>query len=386
MKKIIFLIFIFFIFFLTYATAEELIPIDAVLVLDVSLSMKTADPERISLDAMNLFVEKLTENRDRVGVIAYAGRIERQIGLTELQTPEEREKLRDFINSLDYASWTDHGVGLAEAMRMLNETADDRQGVIIFLTDGNMNINPWGERTNENAQRDVNDAVAAARAANIPIHTIGLNFDGSLAVEYINEIAAATNGLAFETANAADIPEIIAAFFYAMIAAPVPQIYETKPIPEPVPTQPEEKIFSKKNYPEQKTPMDSGDNFFFAIGILVFVALCFAGFFARKTKRVFTGKLEIEINGRRFTKNLIEYGSRVTLSELAEAAPNSVILTPSPTAPSHLPQLQIKCGDPRVTFTKDFLEHDISRGFSIAAGTDTEIKTDEIKIRLRYLI
>ncbi|MCL1877247.1 MAG: VWA domain-containing protein, partial [Defluviitaleaceae bacterium] len=215
---------------------DDLIPIDAVLVLDVSRSMRTADPDRVSRDAMNLFIRMLTEERDRVGVVAYAGNVERSLGIHEINSPDDREFLREFIDGLEYASWTDHGVGLREAIEILSASENElhesvdtinttdateaRQGIIIFLTDGNMNVSPHIERTNELAQDDVNYAIYAARARNIPIHAIGLNFDGNLDMVAVETVARETGGLAFETADAADIYAIVRAFFNAMIAAP----------------------------------------------------------------------------------------------------------------------------------------------------------------------
>jgi len=145
-----FIFFLFVLFFLQNVYADEnLVPIDAVLVLDVSRSMQTADPENISRDAMNLFLEKLTENRDRAGVVAYAGKVENSL---ELHKIENRETIKNFINDLEYASWTDHGLGLTEAISIM-DFDKTRQGIIVFLTDGNMNVSPSATRTNEIARR-----------------------------------------------------------------------------------------------------------------------------------------------------------------------------------------------------------------------------------------
>jgi hypothetical protein len=365
---------------------------------------------------MNLFIARLTENRDRVGVVAYAGRVEASKGL--IHTYENRETLHHFINNLNYASWTDHGVGLFEAMRILQEGAEEyRQGIVIFLTDGNMNVNPWGERTNENAQQDVYAAVEAARQMNIPIHTIGLNFDGNLAAEYINEIAQATGGLAFETANAADIYEIIDAFFYAMITAP--QIEEEEIFFETIEYEEENPAIITYEAQEAEqakpTPMSvltiteyedvyneaPAINTFAAAGsvMVMLLILAFLIIKIQRPKRVFTGKLlldTVDLNTRKASpvksRNLIEYGSRVTLAKLLgnESIPamNAVILTPSPTAPSHLPQLQIKCKNPRVKITKDFMEQDISKGVNINTGTEITIEPEgeDIQIRVRYVM
>jgi len=433
---LIFLIFFLFASSSVIAEEPELIPIDAVLVLDVSLSMRTADPYRISFDAMNLFVDKLQEGRDRVGIISYAGQVEQSIGLVEIHTYEDREMLRAFVHGLDYASWTDHGVGLAEAIRIMREGREDpnreeRQGVIIFLTDGNMNVNSWGTRTNEIAQQDVYDAIAAALEMNVPIHTIGLNFDGNLATEYVNNIAHATYGLAFETANAADIPEIIEAFFHEMLRAPqerAEEIYSYRAdaygagygvsnvlndgassslgnagdenmLQYPAEALPLEYSLHENALPSNETILDRIRPLHIAVAVvlLILAILLFMKF--SKGKRVFTGKLKLEIfdqqtrktSARRY-KNLIEYGNRTTLGRLAEGeiagSLASVMFMPSPTAPSHLPQLMVQCKNQSVKFAKDFLPIDISAGVSIAMGTEATISCDgeAVQVKLKYIM
>ena len=45
--------------------------IDAVLVMDASNSMKNSDPERISSEAMKMFIDMLATTGDKVGVVSY---------------------------------------------------------------------------------------------------------------------------------------------------------------------------------------------------------------------------------------------------------------------------------------------------------------------------
>ncbi|MCL2386320.1 MAG: VWA domain-containing protein [Defluviitaleaceae bacterium] len=426
MKKIAaFVIIIGLILFATgevFATAEteNLIPIDAVLVLDVSLSMRTADPNRISRDAMNLFIDMLTEGRDRVGIVSYAGRVERSLDLTEIHSQEDRDMLYEFIHRLEYASWTDHGVGLVEAMRILQDGEDEtapRQGIIIFLTDGNMNVNPATVRTNLSAQQEVYDVIDTARELQIPIHTIGLNVDGNLALAYINHIAEATYGLSFETAHAEDIPPIIEAFFHAMITAPQLRI-EGNEIPSandetlsPSEIEAEAALQAKidalnlheisaekiANHSEVST---ISRNTIIAIAATGAVVLLLILVLANrsKRKRVFTGKLSIEVidgNSRSIspiTRNLIEHGRHTNLTRLigkeVNPAFNTVTFTPSPTAPSHLPQLFIKCKNPHVKFTKDFMAQNITKGISVGIGAEMTIQldTEDMQVRLRYIM
>jgi hypothetical protein len=374
---------------MTAPVYADLTPVDAVLVLDVSRSMRTADPDRISRDAMNLFIEKLTENRDRAGVVAYAGNVENSLTL-HIINDENRGTIKNFIDGLEYASWTDHGLGLIEAIDIITNDFDEaRQGIIIFLTDGNMNVNPAGTRTNENAQEDVYRAIAIARGLNIPIHTIGLNFDGNLALEYIENIAEATGGLSFETACAQDIPEIIGSFFTLMVAAPpVIEPPAETPLPSPLPSpspsplppplpQIEEITDSPKTRPE--------------IIPITAALLGIAAVIIKKSlppKRVFTGKLEVTKNKTTHSFNLIEYGNRVTLSALLKDGSrpefDTVIFSPSPNAPSYLPQLLIKCKNPDVKFIKDFIGQDISKGIPLETGAEGLIQSEETQVFIRY--
>ena len=397
MKKIIFLLSVILIFtYVDVFAKTSLIPIDAVFVVDVSLSMRTADPDGISRAAMNLFTDMLQEGRDRVGVVAYAGGVERRLELFEINTLEDREFVRDFINGLDYASWTDHGLGLLEAVNFFAESDETRQGIIIFLTDGNMNVNPSASRTNDNAQSDVNTAISLARERNIPIHTIGLNFDGNLALDYINNISRETYGLSFETEYATNIIDIIDAFFNEMIAAP------QTAVEPPVEEIEEQNIVKEKiayvNMKAFEFYTLSGNIIIPVVSAVIFLFLVLLYMKFLSPKRVFTGKLMIEVVDLRNSKisaprrlNLIEYGNRVSLAKLVggEAPPalDSVILMPSPSAPSHLPQLEIKCKNPAVKFTKDFLQRDISNGYSFGSGTEATIEpeTDGLQIKLRYV-
>jgi hypothetical protein len=257
-----------------------------------------------------------------------------------------------------------------------------------------MNTNPWGSRTNEESQQEVYAAAEAARQMGVPIHTIGLNFDGNLAVEYINNISA--YGLSFETSNAEDIPGIIAAFFYQMIAAPQPEEEPEEPEPAEIIEEPEEIKEPppvddiEKPAPPQETYYPRGRNYL----VTVLIAALFLGlniFLIAKAfspKRVFTGKLIIDIDGHSQTKNLIEYGNRTNLFDLSggkvDTGFSAAVLVPCPTAPSHLPQLLLKCKKAGIVFTKDFLEQNAAKGIVINVGTEISAKSDLQEILIRF--
>ena len=385
---------------ITTNASEELIPIDAVLVLDVSRSMITADPDRIANKAMNMFIDMLEAGRDKVGIVAYAGHVTYSRGLT-LLCEEETPRLQNSITNLEYASWTDHSLGLLEAINILyEETVYDRQQMIIFLTDGNLNVNPWGTRTTAEAENDSALAVSLAQERDIPIYSIGLNFDGQLDRRYTEIVAHETGGLAFETSNAEDLPDIINAIFAVMMTkiqyVEKPEEDEKE---EPLLKEPELILTTEEPPYMPYEPQEESRRIWpYAVAIIVAAALVLFAIF-RRPKRVFTGRLAIEViekNNRHAKplqyKNLIEYGRRTTLQKLIgneiDAVFDKVEIIPSPIAPSYLPQLLIICKNSRISFTINFMEQDAAKGIAISPGTEVTATLDagEMHIRLRYIV
>jgi len=364
--------------------------VDAVLVIDVSHSMRHADPNRIAQEAMNLFVDMLGLYGDRVGVVSYAGHVVESLPLTTIAGQGDKDYIKNFISQLYYASWTDHSLGLIEAMEILNENSENKQ-VIILLTDGNTNINPWIERTSANAEYDLYSVITEARKRSIPIHTIGLNYDGTLDQEYIDNIADATSALSFETDSADNLTYIIRAIFAELMesiiieAEPTPsptQIVSPMPTPEPTPTA----IHDNGEYKGSFWLVFAGAFFIICIFIIILVSIC-------RKKRVFTGSLFINILNPASTpisRSLIPYGRRTSLAALLEGKHSPLLtlvkLIPSPSAPSHMPRLIISCVSPGIVFRKSFHELNAAAGLTVDVGEVLmlHLLDENIQIRLKY--
>ena len=355
-----------------------LIPIDAVLVLDVSLSMLTADPHRIANEAMNMFVGKLEPGRDRVGIVAYAGHITYRRDLT-LLTENNVQDIQDTISGLAHGSWTDHPLGLLAAIDILYQGKGfDRQPMIIFLTDGNFNINPFGARTVSQGDADKAQAIAMAQARGIPIYAIGLNVDGALNRRYIDIVAGETGGLSFETSHAEELPEIVNAIFYLMLDAYVSPPSIDKPVPERVPPY----QWGGKMGTEGRT--------LWPVALAAFTPLPLGVICVRaRRKRVFTGRLLVECGGTK-VHNLIEYGAQTTLCTFLPqdiaAHFQGVTMVPSPTAPSHLPHLVIRSKNPRLTFTQILGTHSHGGDISLSPGKDLMVSCDGVHVRVQYCV
>lgn len=380
--------------------ARELKPIDAILVLDVSRSMITADPYRIANTAMNMFIDKLEPGRDRVGIVAYAGHITYSRGLTELDANSIAD-LHSTIYALEYASWTDHPLGLLEALDILYDGQEEgRQPVIIFLTDGNLNVSPHGVRTTADAEYDKERIIEKSQYRGIPIFTIGLNFDGLLDRRYTEIVADETGGIAFETHHAEDLPQILDDIFVLMQyilptftyePAIEYEIYEPDYEPAYLP------IYEDDG--EDEPPPTNRTAIVASAAGLVLLALLLLK--ARKPRRVFTGNLAVQAIGIGETRErepvhhrLIEYGSRTTMQILLDksgmgAVPQvlgRVVLMPSSTAPSHLPELVFTGHKKRVKFTKNFMAQEARGRVSVTSGTELVIEAEgeNTKIRVWY--
>lgn len=188
--------------------------IDAVLVMDASNSMKNSDPERISSEAMKMFIDMLATTGDKVGVVSYTDRIQREKALLEIQSEADKTALKEFIDQLDRGPYTDMSVGLDEAVKVLKQGMDPAHApMIVVLADGNNDLDPNTGKTSQEASDDLAQAVKGAKGSGIPIYTIGLNADGKLNKETLAELANQTGGKSFTTSSADDLPQILSEIF-----------------------------------------------------------------------------------------------------------------------------------------------------------------------------
>ncbi|KAA9004718.1 VWA domain-containing protein [Paenibacillus spiritus] len=188
--------------------------IDAVLLLDVSNSMKTSDPGGIAAEAMKLFVDMLSVQGDKVGIVAYTDKVQREKALMEVKSASDKQDLKDFIDGLDRGAYTDIAVGVEEAVKVLQNGSDaSHEPMIVMLADGNNDFNEATGRTESESDRELADAVAAAKKNGYPIYTIGLNADGKLNKAKLAQLSQDSGGKAFATNTADDLPEILSEIF-----------------------------------------------------------------------------------------------------------------------------------------------------------------------------
>ncbi|MEH6992585.1 vWA domain-containing protein [Neobacillus drentensis] len=188
--------------------------IEGVLVVDVSKSMLTSDPNKISSEAMKMFIDMSSLKGDKIGVVAYAGDVIAKKDMVKLQTENEKIDLKGFIDSLTQFSNTDISVGLKDAIDMLDASHEkDYLPLIVLLADGNNDVDENKGNTLQQASAGLNAAVVEAQSKGYPVYVIGLNADGTLNKDVLQNIATTTNGKFFETSSADDLPGILSEIF-----------------------------------------------------------------------------------------------------------------------------------------------------------------------------
>lgn len=190
--------------------------VDAVLLLDVSNSMKSSDPEQLGNEAMKLFIDMLPTQGDRVGVVAYTDQIEREKALTGINSADDKTNLKNFIDDLNRGPYTDISIGMREAVNILQDSSQQgNEPMIVLFADGNNELNSNSGRSNSEADQQLNEAVQQAKQKGYPVYTVGLNADGKLNQQALKNIATQTGGKSFVTSSADDLPGILSEIFAA---------------------------------------------------------------------------------------------------------------------------------------------------------------------------
>ena len=176
---------------------EERVPMDYVLVVDVSDTMDSAAPGTVCASACDLFMDLLPYRNVRVGVIAYGYNgsnsdlypysdefkvtfedeyVHLIADMQESSTAMSREDIMEKLVAAyrKDGSKSTHGQALMAAVDMLNRSnARKGQASIILMTDGELATQDW--LTTDNYKKT---AVQEAKNNDWPIYTIELDFKG----------------------------------------------------------------------------------------------------------------------------------------------------------------------------------------------------------------
>ena len=200
-------------------TTADNMSFDVIFAIDGSGSMKKSDALKLRLTAGRLFTEMTYSNTSRAGFVQFTNIIMDSQGLTDLSTEDSKASFRDRLSGLQDSvkgSWdTDISLGLTQALNLLKEGDSfngDRNPMIILLSDGNTDL-PNGPRTVEESNAELTGTLSEAASLGVPIYSIGINYDGKLDVDYMQNIANQTGGAFYNITTATDFNKYMTDIF-----------------------------------------------------------------------------------------------------------------------------------------------------------------------------
>ncbi len=153
---------------------------DVVLVMDVSGSMGNYGRIENAAQAAKSFVYR-TEQGSYIGIVQFDITATTEKGLTEITDHTSRTSIVDKIPESDTGLRTSIGAGMQKAKEMLDGSISGNKKVILLLTDGDENEEPW-----------IATVLPGIVAADINVHSVGLSADSS---EKLQDIADSTGGV-----------------------------------------------------------------------------------------------------------------------------------------------------------------------------------------------
>ncbi len=181
------------------------LPIDIMLVLDNSGSMKKNDPNFLATEAIKEFISQKNENT-RVGIIIFDGKAQLQISLT-VASFANREVILNSIKGINYTGqYTDFPAAIERAIYELKDNGrEDALKSIIFMTDGIVDTG--------NVNRDLEKSKwmredLAADAADNEIKVFGIAFTEAADFQLIQSISQQTEGEYFRALVAEDLQNV----------------------------------------------------------------------------------------------------------------------------------------------------------------------------------
>jgi len=187
---------------------------DVMFVLDYSGSMRTSDPSKLARSASTLFTNMCGTSDSRAGYVMYSHEIVKQSPLRNLTDIESKNAIINEISGTEYTAGgdTDIALGLREAYSLLTNDAEygNRKPVIVLLSDGNTDLSPnKTDRTVEESLSELDTLKVQYAEKGIPIYTIGFNYNGSLNMDIMENIANVTNAFANEATSADQLQRIL---------------------------------------------------------------------------------------------------------------------------------------------------------------------------------
>lgn len=180
---------------------------NVIFVTDESGSMKNTDPDNNRYEAIKLFLGEMANEGNYVGSISFGEDLVDSSDVRPMNGQEAKDALLADISDQEYSNYTNIGLGLLEAIEMLDNGRNEKlEAAIILLTDGNTEMPDTAlyQQSMENKA----EAIERARKAGYKIYTICLNVNGAADSTEMKQIAEATGGEFVEVDSSEDLNDV----------------------------------------------------------------------------------------------------------------------------------------------------------------------------------
>lgn len=180
---------------------------NVVFVTDESGSMKQTDPANNRYEAIRLFLGEMADEGNYVGSVSFGEGLVDSSDIKQINGQEAKDTLLGHISDQKFSNYTNIGLGLMEAVDMLDKDRNRAlDSAIILLTDGNTDM-PDDELRQESIEMKA-EAMERARQAGYRIYTICLNVNGAADSAEMKQIAEATGGEFAEVTDPEDLNDV----------------------------------------------------------------------------------------------------------------------------------------------------------------------------------
>ena len=178
-------------------------PVNVMLALDNSGSMKQNDPKGLVKQAAAEFARRLPAE-GRLGIVIFDQHVDLAMSLTKVSDPEFTSRLAQTLSRVDYSGkWTDIPGGIERAIYSLNHDGrPDALHSVVFFTDG---IVETGDRAKDLDRSKWLRENLAAEAKQHGIRIFGVAFTEGADYELIQAVAQTTGGEHYRVLNSSDI-------------------------------------------------------------------------------------------------------------------------------------------------------------------------------------
>jgi len=172
--------------------AQEKLPLDTVVIMDSSGSMKQTDPKQLRKPAAKLFIS-LLDTDDRLSVVSFSSQAWPITYLTQLKSEKQLQQALRATDKISHKGmYTNIHSAISRGIAFLKDSDQiNREPIIILMSDGQMDVGN-AEKSAQLREQIFDDLLPKLIEHNIKIYSIA--FTQASDQELLQEIAEATDG------------------------------------------------------------------------------------------------------------------------------------------------------------------------------------------------